>query len=164
MNTHKKWGNGDSRKNNPRSRMRRQAPPRGHRPCCSRRRKQTAWMRSRSKHATQSTLHAFGLDFFGVGEHLSAIKVNGAVIIYCKTLSCCLCRLFYVIVHFIMFMWWWWWWWCCCVKTKLASMHVFPCLMLTGPVKLILSNGPWMKFVGSYRHSHSVDRSKCAFN
>lgn len=102
------------------SRMRRQAPPRGHRPCCSRRRKQTAWMRSLSKHATYSTPHAFGLAFFAVGVHLSALKVNGAVIIYCKTMSSCLGRLFDVIVHFIICVWWW----CCCVQTKLASVHV----------------------------------------
>lgn len=42
-----------------------------------------------AKHATQSTPHAFGLAF---GVHLSAIKVNGAVIVYCKILGSCLGR------------------------------------------------------------------------
>jgi len=76
---------------------------------------------ARSRSMRLTALHAFGLAFFAVGVHLSAIKVNGTVVIYRKTMSSCLGRLFDVIVYFIICMRWWW---CCCVKTKLASMHV----------------------------------------
>lgn len=40
---------------------------------------------------------------------------------------------------------------------------MFPCLMLMGPMELILSDSALMKIVGGYSHSRYVDRDECTF-